>query len=327
MAELRYNPLLDDWTMVAADRQRRPARPRGECPFCPGSGKVPREFEVYTYPNDFPVLSVDAVDPDARGVGGPYRAQAAYGRCEVILYSSAHEETLAELPMAHIEKLIDLWIDRMAALADDDRHRYIMIFENRGAEVGATMPHPHGQIYAFPYVPLKIRRELTQAQKYYESQHRCLICDITLQEEQSGARMLAKANFWSSYIPYFTDYPYGAFITARAHRPSLLDLDASERRGLAEMLKWVTTGFDRLYDKPMPYMMSLHQSPVNQAVPADDFYHFHIEFYPPLYAADKIKYLAASEVGAWASANPTSVEETAPILRRAMQQGRSEAGW
>lgn len=323
MAELRYNPLLSDWTMVSQNRQHRPAGRAGACPFCLGSDKVPDSYDVYAYDNDYPVLSESPPTPDSVAFG-PYRTAPAYGKCEVILYSPDHQATLESLSLAHVERLITLWIHRMEVLKADPKHQYLYIFENRGAEIGATITHPHGQIYAYPYIPLKIQRELTSCREYFEQQGHCLICAMTVEEERFQGRMLYQSELFSSYVPFFTDYPYGAFVIPRRHISSLLDLTSAERRELAGLLQRVTGGLDALYDRPMPYMMVLHQAPVN-GTSVDDFYHFHIEFYPSLYSATKLKYLASSESGAWAPANPAAVEVTAPLLREAMLSvGRRE---
>lgn len=322
MAELRYNPMLDDWTMVASNRQKRPNLPTGSCPFCPGSGKVPDSYEVLAYDNDFPVLSGNPPTPDDVA-GGPYRTKESYGKCEVVLYSPDHAASLASLPVAHIRKLIDLWVERFVALSQNPQHKYVYIFENRGPEVGATMPHPHGQIYAFPYIPLKIQRELEASEKYHRAHGECLLCAMNREESQFAGRMLLSTDHFESYLPFFTDYPYGAFIVSKSHKRSLAELASEERDDLACVLKLVTGGMDRLFQRDFPYMLALHQAPVDDEH-CRDFYHFHIEFYPPLRGPETLKFLASAETGAWASANPLAVEETAPALRAAIELARRD---
>lgn len=322
MAELRYNPLLRDWTMVAANRQFRPQMPQNNCPFCPGSGKVPDMYDVYAYNNDYPVLSPQPPEPEAVATG-IYKTEPAYGKCEVILYSSNHTATLPDLSVNHILKLIDLWVERFRVLERDKKHKYIFIFENRGSEVGVTMPHPHGQIYAYPYIPLKIRRELESCQAHFEASGNCLICDMNTEEKSFSERVIYETNHFISYLPFFTDYPYGAFVVAKSHKSCITDLTAEERMDLAHILKTVVSGMDALFDREFPYMMAIHQRPVNSHS-VEDFYHFHIEFYPLLWSRTNIKYLASSETGAWAPANPMAVEVTAQYLRDAI--ARFEGG-
>lgn len=322
MTELRYNPLLRDWVMVASNRQERPNLPPAGCPFCPGSGRVPDDYDVLAYPNDFPALSADPPLPDEFSTS-LYETAPAYGRCEVILYSPEHHATLPTLPVPHIRKLIDLWANRFADLERDPKHEYILIFENRGPEVGVTMPHPHGQLYAYPYVPLKIRTELESCRDHHAIAGTCLICDIRREEETYGGRMILQSEHFSAFIPFFTHYPYGVFVVSRAHKTAITDFDAAERDDLARILRDLTRGMDALFDREFPYMMVLHQRPVNGA-DVEPWYHFHIEFYPPLRDAHRLKFLASSETGAWAPCNPAAVELTAPALREAVERARGE---
>ncbi len=320
MSELRYNPLLRDWTMVASHRQKRPNMPKDDCPFCPGSGKVPDDYDVYKYDNDFPALSQNPPEPDPVATE-LYKVAPAYGKCEVILYSPEHHATLPQLPVSHLRKVVDLWTERFVELAKNPEHKYVLIFENRGPEVGVTMPHPHGQIYAFPYIPLKIRTELDSCQAHHKETGRCLMCDINHEEETFQERVLLETEHFVSYIPFFTDYPYGAFISSKSHRGSLDEFSDAEKDDLANILKQVTAGMDALFDREFPYMMVLHQNPVN-GPDTSTYYHFHIEFYPPLRAKDKIKFLASAETGAWAPCNPMSVEDTAKALREAIVRAK-----
>lgn len=368
MAELRYNPLLKDWTMVAANRQNRPDMPKDYCPFCPGSGKVPDVYDVYQYDNDFPALSPNPPVPDDVATDF-YHTAESYGKCEVILYSPNHNTTMPQLPIANIRKVVDLWVERFQVLSQDPKHKYIFIFENRGPEVGVTMPHPHGQIYAHPYVPQKIRVELESSQEHFAHTGNCLICDINHEEQSFQLRMLVETDSFVSYIPYFTDYPFGVFISSKAHKGNILEFTDAERDDLAKVLKLVTAGMDALFEREFPYMMVLHQTPVNQKSPiavtssagvavdaavalnaavavdatgapqsaatqapnptgvgVESYYHFHIEFYPPLRAKDRVKYLASSETGAWAPCNPLTVENTAVQLRNAITKRKAELG-
>lgn len=318
MAELRWNPLLRDWTMVASHRQNRPQMPKDWCPFCPGSGKVPENYDVYKYDNDFPALSQEPPVPDEVGTDF-YRTAECYGKCEVILYSPEHNTTLRELPVSHIRKLVDLWCERFIELSKDIRIKYIFEFENRGEEVGVTMPHPHGQIYGYSKMPLKIRTELESCREYYDENSECLICRMNEEEEKFKERIVIENEDFYAYVPFFTDYPYGMFIVSKRHVCRMIDFNEREKDNFAKILKEVSGTFDSLFDKRFPYMMCIHQAPVNSPEYGnyDDYYHFHVEFYPPLRSADKIKYYASSEMGAWAACNPRSVEETAEELRKA----------
>lgn len=304
--------------MVASNRKMRPNMPKNWCPFCPGDGaKVPDDFEVYSYDNDFPALTQTPETPYEDPTGF-YRSRENYGKCEVILYSPQHTIKFYELSVDHIVKLLNLVADRCTELSKDPKIQYVFPFENKGEAVGVTMPHPHGQLYGYSFVPQKIVTELDSAKAYYEEAGECLLCAMNKAESDAGLRIVAENDSFLAYIPFFTDYPYGVFVVAKRHIGMLSECTAAERRDLAKLLKALTKGFDALFQKPFPYMMVYHQRPVNCDTYKDseDYYHFHIEFYPPLREADKIKYYASSEMGAWAAANTSAVEETAPVLRK-----------
>lgn len=318
MAELRWNPLLKDWTIVASHRQNRPQMPKDWCPFCPGSGNVPDNYDVFKYDNDFPALSPNPPEPDQVG-SEFYKSVEAYGKCEVILYSPEHRTTLPELPVEHIRKLVDLWCERFEEISKDEKIKFIFEFENRGEEVGVTMPHPHGQIYGYSEMPLKIKTELEACREHYEAHKECMICRMNKEEEAFKKRIIMENEDFMAYLPYFTDFPYGVFIVSKNHRSKMTDFTDREKNNYAAILKEMAGTFDCLFDRLFPYMMCIHQAPVNSPEYGnyDDYYHFHVEFYPPLRSKDKIKYYASSEMGAWAACNPTAVEDTANELREA----------
>ena len=318
MPELRYNPLLDTWTMVATNRQDRPHLSADNCAFCPGEGKtVPAHYEVFAYPNDFPTLSHSPEPANTKGNNQILKAADAYGKCEVILYSPEHIAKLYELSDEHVLKIVELWTDRYRELSKDKRIKYIFEFENRGEEVGVTMHHPHGQLYAYSWIPAKIRSELDNAKKYFKKNGSNLFKDLNESEKKHKKRVVIENKSFIAYIPYFTDYPFGVFVVSKKLRLNFTEFTRSEKKDLVDMLKKLVRGFDNIYERPFPYMMCIHQSPVNSPAYKDcaDYYAFHIEFYPPLRAKDKIKWYAGSEMGAGAAANPLDVDECAAILR------------
>ena len=317
MPELRYNPLLDTWTMVATNRQNRPHLPADWCAFCPGPGKlVPPHYDVLAYPNDFPTLSQNP-EPIRKSNNKVFKSTEAYGKCEVLLYSSEHTRKIFELSDDHVLKIVELWTSRYKELSKDPRIKYIFEFENRGEEVGVTMPHPHGQLYAYSWIPEKIKNELTNCKKYFKEHGTNLFKDLNEAEKKYKKRVVLENKTFLAYIPYFTDYPFGVFIVHKKLKLNFADFTLSEKKDLATILKKLVKGFDKIYDRPFPYIMSIHQSPVNSPRYKDctDYYAFHIEFYPPLRAKDKIKWYAGSEMGAGAAANPLDVDECAALLR------------
>jgi len=295
--------------------------PKDWCPFCPGSGKVPDHYDVLVYPNDFPALSATPPEPEVEGTD-LYKVEKSYGKCEVILYSPEHNTSVPQLSVVHLTKLVNLWAERTAEIAKDKKVQYIFPFENRGEVVGVTMPHPHGQIYGYPFVPLKLRVELDSCKEHYAKHGTDLLGDMNQEEVKFGKRIVAENESFLVYLPYFTDYPYGIFIVHKSLIGSLTQFSEKEKQDLAEILKNSTGALDTLFDKPFPYMMCIHQTPVNteEYADCDLYYRFHIEFYPPLRDANRVKFYASSEMGAWAAANTRAVEETAEELRIAYKK-------
>jgi len=215
-------------------------------------------------------------------------------------------------------KIVELWTDRFKELSKDPCIKYIFEFENRGEEVGVTMPHPHGQLYAYSWIPEKIRNELSNCKKYFKKNGTNLFKDLNEAEKKYKKRIVLENKSFIAYIPYFTDYPFGVFIVNKKLKINFTQFTLAEKKDLALMLKKLVKGFDKIYDRPFPYIMSIHQAPVNSPQYKDcaDYYGFHIEFYPPLRAKDKIKWYAGSEMGAGAAANPLDVDECAALLRK-----------
>ena len=315
MAELRFNPLTKDWVMIASHRQNRPQMPKDWCPFCPGSGKVPDHFDVYEYDNDFPALSQNPPVPDDVETN-IYKTKPAYGKCEVILYSPQHTVTLPELSTDHVRKLVDLWCERYEAMKADEKIKYVFIFENRGDVVGVTMPHPHGQIYGYSFIPKKIELEVNSSKEHFEKTGHCLFFFMLKDEYAAKDRIIFENDDFVVFLPFYSAYPYGINIASKAHKHSIAEFTDSERTNLAKAVREAAGTLDNLFGYTFPYMMCIQQSPVNSG-DMSQFCHFHIEFYPPMRSADKQKFNASSETGAWAHCNPTAPEQKAEELREA----------
>ena len=318
MAELRYNPLLNDWTMIASHRQNRPQMPKDWCPFCPGSGKVPDSYTVHKYDNDFPALSQNPPEVDDVATDF-FKVKPSYGKCEVVLYSPEHTTTLPKLDVSHIKELVELWQERFTELSKDENIKYIFMFENKGEPVGVTMPHPHGQIYGYSVVPKRIEEELSNSKKHFEKTGKCLICDLLENEMKENLRVITENDDFAVILPFFSDYPYGVYIISKKHIQNITELTEEEKNNFASILKDTTATLDALFDTSFPYMMCMYQNPVN-GEDVHEYNHFHVKFYPPMRSADKQKFNASSETGAWANCNPTSPEEKAEELRQAFKK-------
>jgi len=249
--------------------------PEGWCPFCPGSGCVPESYDVHLYPNDFPAFE---------------------GTCDVVLYSPQHNLLPSQLPVSQWEKVIALWTRRTAELAADPRVKHVMIFENQGEPVGVTMPHPHGQIYGFPFIPPRVEREGEAAP--------CAHCKVIEDELLDGRRILVENRDFVLFVPFFARFPYETQIYARRHVASLTALSEAESASLAETISLIRKKYDALFGFPMPLMMVLHQDA-----------HFYIEFLPLQRTATKLKYLAAVESASWTFLNDVVPEDAAIRLR------------
>ena len=315
MAELRWNPFIKDYIMIASHRQERPQMPKDYCPFCPSGGKVPEDFVVLKYDNDFPALSQNPPVPDDVATEF-FKTAPCYGKCEVVLYSKNHTEKVIELSDDHMSKLVDLWCERFAELKEDKNIKYIYIFENRGEAVGVTMPHPHGQIYGYGFMPKKIELELESIKEHKSSTCNCLHCDFLANEIKEDKRIIFKNEHFTVFLPFYSAYPYGVQIYSNAHKSTLLDFNKDELYSLGVTVKQTIGMLDNLFDKEFPYMMCMNNAPLIDGE-VDEDYHFHIEFYPPMRDANKIKFNASSETGVWAHCNPTCPEETAKHLREA----------
>lgn len=321
MAELRYNPLLDDYIMTSKNRSKRPDMPKGYCPFDIGSGKVPDDYDVLKYDNDFPILMEKPPEPDDVG-SDFYKTKKSYGKCEVILYSPNHTGKIYELSDEHLKKLVDLWIDRNVELSKDEKHKYIFIFENKGKEVGTTMPHPHGQLYAYPMVPLRLRLELENSKKFYEKNNQNIFDKIIEEEKAFQKRVILEDDNLIIFMPFFAENPFTTYMVSKKDITSFSEFDKTMKKSFVKMLKTLTASFDLIYDRPFPYMMCVYQKPINidKYKDASKYYRFHVKFFPPLRGENSVKYNASSETGAWVHGNPMRVEDTAKFLQEAVRR-------
>lgn len=318
MSELRWNPQLRQWVIVAAHRQDRTYRPPEDfCPLCPTlpgahPTEVPAEdYDIVVFENKYPSLRTPPPPLDLAG-SELYRTAPAEGYCEVVLYSPNHHTTLAQEPVTRIRNLISVWIDRCLDLGSQPNIHYVLVFENKGDAVGVTLHHPHGQIYAFPFIPPTIAVELNSARKHEQDTGKCLYCQILAEESRDGRRIIAQNDEFCAFVPFFARYPFEVHIYPKRHVQRLPELTPGEQEQLAALLKAVLVKYDELFGFPLPYMMVLHQAPSKGEYP---FYHLHLEFYPLNRTAEKLKYLAGVESGAGTFITDMTPEDQAAKLR------------
>ena len=246
-----------------------------------------------------------------------FKTAPSIGKCEVILYSPDHNTTLSELSAEHITKLVILWQERMRAIAKNKKIKYIMPFENKGEVVGVTMPHPHGQIYGYSWIPLRIKRKIEMASSYYNANCSNLFMDMIEQELDDNRRVIFENDHFICFLPFASEYPYGIMIMPKKITLSIADFNKEESISLADALKKAVSSLDLLFDIKFPYMMCMYSAPVNDGFNYSNIWNYHIEFFPPMRSKEKQKFNASSETGAWAPCNPTSPEEMAAQLRTA----------
>jgi UDPglucose--hexose-1-phosphate uridylyltransferase len=280
VADFRVDVHTGATTYVVGSRQDRPNLPLTTCPFCPGGLEAPEPYDVRWFANRWPAM------PD--------------GRCEVVLYTPVHDATFWSLGATGARRVIDLWAERSAALGARPDVAYVLVFENRGAEVGATIPHPHGQIYAFPFVPELPLRELERGTTF----------------DDPGDRIVATAPGWRAWVPAASSWPYGLVVVPDEPVPDLPSLGDPGRDGLALILVDVLERLDRVFDTQTPYMLSIHQRPFD----GNDWplARLHVEIVSSWRAAGVPRFVAAGELGSGVFFNPVAPEEAAQALRDAV---------
>lgn len=328
MSELRWHPFLEEWVITSTHRQDRTfLPPKDYCPLCPTKpGGFPTEvpcdeYDIVVFENKFPSLRRNPPPPAVEATEiSPVKP--AQGICEVVLYSSEHSTTLAKMPLMRIRNLLRVWQDRFRELGALDYIKYVLIFENKGEAVGVTLHHPHGQIYAFPFIPPKIEKELNSSSKYYHQNNKCLFCATLEEEYRDGRRIVFEGEKFIAFIPFFARYPYETYLAPKKHQASMNEFTDEELDDLALTLKGLLVKYDLLFNISFPYIMVIHQAPTDGKDYPD--YHFHFEFYPPLRTASKLKYLAGCESGAGNFINDTLAEEKAAELRNTGPQNISD---
>jgi UDPglucose--hexose-1-phosphate uridylyltransferase len=314
-SQIRCDPLREEWVIVASHRQGRThLPPADQCPLCPSrdgrATEIPApDYDVVVFENRFPSLTADPGEvPDA----GPFARRPGVGRCEVVCFTSDHGGALARLPVSRIRTVVEVWADRTQELGALDGVEQVFPFENRGEEIGVTLHHPHGQIYAYPFVAPRTARQLEVARTHREATGECRSCSIVA-AEGDGERVVGRAPGWVAFVPFAARWPFEVHFFTSRHLPDLPALDDGERDGLAALLKDVLGRFDGLFDQPLPYMLTCHQAPARRD---RDLAHLHLEAFSVRRSATKLKFLASSESGAGVFINDIAPEKAAELLRR-----------
>jgi UDPglucose--hexose-1-phosphate uridylyltransferase len=300
----RLNALTGEWVMVSPQRTQRPwdgqtddaAQPAvpafdPECYLCPGNERAggvrnPNYDTTFVFQNDFPAL-LDHV-PAHHQQDGLFEIESANGECRVICFSPRHDLTLAAMDIDDVERVIELWQSQLDELYT--RYRWVQIFETRGAISGASNSHPHGQIWASSFLPTEAVKELGRQEAYLADHSSRLLVDYAAQEDAAGERVVVSNDDWVVVVPYWAYWPYETMVIPRRPIASLLELSAGEASSLANALRTMLRGFDKLFDTPFPYCSGWHNAPLG----AESAWQLHAHYYPPLLRSADIAKIPAS---------------------------------
>lgn len=307
----RYNALTGEWVLVSPQRGRRPWLGQVEktpaeaipaydptCYLCPGNPRVggqvnPLYPSTFVFDNDFQALltpTAVAADQAERPSGatgenssGPvdlFRADPVTGICRVVCFSPRHDLSLPLLSQAEVEAVVRTWIDQTVDLGGRDFVSYVQVFENKGALMGASNPHPHSQVWASSHIPNEPAKELARQQAYLQEHGSCLLCDYLAAERLSGQRVIASNSHFTALVPFWAIWPFEVMLISHRHAASLTDLTPAETSGLADILRCLTARYDNLFEISFPYSMGFHQAPTSGGPYPHQ--HLHAHYYPPL---------------------------------------------
>ncbi|MEY3990681.1 MAG: hypothetical protein RI985_1762 [Chloroflexota bacterium] len=299
----RYNPLLAEWVLVSPHRTKRPWQGQVEslvdeqrlpydatCYLCPGNARVggatnPTYNDTFVFVNDFSALQSDA--PAGGTHVGLLRAESERGICKVICFSPRHDLTLGEMAQTDIARVVRVWQSEFYALGTHPDIGYVQIFENRGAMMGSSNPHPHGQIWSTQHVPNLVQREDTHQQAYYSEHHQTLLSDYLAQELVSGERIVCANDSFVTLVPFWAVWPFETMILPRRPQAMITEMTEKEVDDLADILKSTVTRYDNLFRTLFPYSLGIHQAPVKQTT--SDHWHWHIHIVPPLLRSASVR--------------------------------------
>ena len=294
----RWNPLRRSWVLVSPHRTLRPwqgevaqkSLPTSvaydpQCYLCPGNKRAgglvtPAYDGVFTFVNDYAALLPDSPPPIEATASPLLQSQAARGLCKVLCFHPDHSLTLSRMTPAEIRPVVDAWTSEFQQLGGLDWIKYVQVFENRGAMMGSSNPHPHGQIWSTDFIPDEPAAETAAQRDHLQQTGRCLLCDYAAAERAAGDRIVFENDHFLAVVPYWAVWPFEVLLLSRRHLGAMPEFTSAERDGLADALKRLTTRYDNLFETSFPYTMGFHQSPTDGEQHPE--WHFHAHFYPPL---------------------------------------------
>ena len=317
-SQLRYDPLVDEWVAIAAHRQTRTFLPPSDaCPLCPSTpsfaSEIPApDYDVVVFENQFPSFSDRIKADELTALTELVPVRPGIGRCEVVCFTSDHHSAFGALTPSRVRTVVDALADRTAEMSTITGVAQVFPFENRGVEIGVTLHHPHGQIYAYPTVPPRTRQMLRAAAKYRDRTGRDLYTDTLAAERAAKVRVVAENEHWTAYVPAAARWPYEVQLAPHRKVPDIPELSDQERDAFGPLYLDVLRRFDALFGKPMPYISAWHQAVVGEG---RELGYLHLQLFSIRRAADKLKYLAGSESAMGAFVNDVVPEKAAETLR------------
>jgi UDPglucose--hexose-1-phosphate uridylyltransferase len=321
-SQLRLDPLVDEWVAVAAHRQTRTFLPPSDkCPLCPStpgfSSEIPSpDYDVVVFENQFPSFSDRVVPDEITQLTDLTPVRPAVGRCEVVCFTSDHDSSFGALTPARVRTVVDVLAHRTTAMSAIPGVAQVFPFENRGVEIGVTLHHPHGQIYAYPMVPPRTTAMLAAAGRHAErTGGRNLYADVLAAERAAKVRVVAENDHWTAYVPAAARWPFEVQLAPHRQVPDIPALNSDERDAFGPLYLEVLHRFDGLFGKPAPYISAWHQAVVGAG---RELGYLHLQVFTIRRAADKLKYLAGSESAMGAFINDIVPEKAAELLREAL---------
>ncbi|MEY9936205.1 galactose-1-phosphate uridylyltransferase [Streptacidiphilus sp. MAP5-3] len=338
LSELRYDPVLDEWVVIAAHRQGRTYHPPAdECPLCPSRdgrlSEIPEaDYEVVVFENRFPSLAAHP-HPEEVQAPAPQTIRPGAGRCEVVCFTSDHDASFADLTPAQVGTVLEAWTDRTAELSALPGVEQIFCFENRGAEIGVTLAHPHGQIYAYPFVTPRTERMIAAAAAHRRRTGRNVFEDQLAAERADGRRVVLSGEHWTAFVPFAAHWPYEVHLYPNRRVADLRALNDAERAEFATLYLDLLNRFDLLFaaEEPVPgresprradrranrtpYIAAWHQAPVRHTPGNGSELALHMELFTIRRTVGKLKFLAGSESGMDVFINDVAPEDAARRLR------------
>lgn len=300
----RYNALTGDWILVSPHRSKRPWQGQVEkvpqdnrptydpqCYLCPGNERAggfknPDYKDTFVFVNDFSALLADA--PAGEYTDGElFKARSERGICKVICFSPRHDLTVPEMEVSAIRGVVDIWVNEYKELGSKDFINYVQIFENKGAIMGCSNPHPHGQIWSQSEVPVEPAKETIKQEEYFQKHGKSLLSDYVKRELEVKERIVAENSTFVALVPFWATWPFEAMIVPKRHLQNVTQLTDEERDGFADIYKKLTVKYDNMFEVSFPYSAGIHQSPTDGEEHPE--WHLHMHFYPPLLRSATVK--------------------------------------